>query len=133
MKKLENPRFRKFLLQILVEAKQNLARPAANQLQELYLKLNMKQDSLQKLNGSRWQEMVDGIHELAIMGQIDHLEEIFQLTNHENLEVRMESQSAVIELIGFEGLRFLDIARHPISDWQQMKLLHQLFRIRDEK
>src|SRR5258708_28805757 len=124
MKELKNPRFRKFLLQLLVETKQHLTRAAANRLQELYLKLNMKQESQQKLNGSRWQEMAEGIHELAAMGQKDQLEEIFCLTNHENLEVRMESQSAIIELAGFEGLRFLDTARHPISDWQQMKLLH---------
>jgi hypothetical protein len=40
----------------------------------------------------------------------------------------MEAQSAIVQLYGFEGLRFLDIIDTPLSEWQQITLLRLLAR-----
>jgi hypothetical protein len=63
-----------------------------------------------------------------MMEQKQRVVRIYRLTNADHEMVRMEAQSAIVQLYGFEGLRFLDIIDRPLSEWQQIKLLRLLAR-----
>jgi HEAT repeat protein len=53
--------------------------------------------------------------------------------NHKNFLVRREAQIAIVKLTGFEGLEFLNVINHPISEWQQLRLIQELSGHASEK
>jgi hypothetical protein len=38
----------------------------------------------------------------------------------------MEAQIALVKMMGFEGLKFLNKITHPVSEWQQIRLIEEL-------
>jgi hypothetical protein len=50
------------------------------------------------------------------------------LNSRRNL-VRIEAQNTMLRFNGFYGLRFLDTASYPISEWHQLKLLEELAQL----
>ena len=60
------------------------------------------------------------------MEQRDYLTRLYRLTNAQNEVVRREAQGAIVQLYGFDGLRFLDVIDTPLSEWQQIQLLRLL-------
>ncbi len=111
----------------LIRSKQNYSGEVAEKIVLLYAELELKNYSLKKLKKNKaWHIQARGIQELYMMEQRDIYETIYQHTNNKNEFIRMEAQMGVIHLIGFRGLTFLEIISHPITDWQQIKLLEQL-------
>jgi len=53
--------------------------------------------------------------------------------NHKNILVRREAQITIVKFTGFEGLEFLNVVRHPISEWQQLRLIQELSDHTSEK
>jgi len=136
MRGLKHPAFRQLLIDELVQGRKSLTGTAATNLVLLFNQLGLSRFSLQKLNSRLWHIKARGIQELAIMEQRQLVKRIYRLTNARHELVRMEAQSAIVQLYGFEGLRFLDIIDTPISEWQQITLLRLLARmpgIRPEK
>jgi hypothetical protein len=127
-RKLNHPAFRQLLLDELVQAKKAFTGTAADNLVLLFNQLNLSELSIKKLNNRSWHIKARGIQELATMHQRQLVTRIYRLTNAHHELVRMEAQSAIVQLYGFEGLRFLDIIHRPISEWQQIKLLRLLSR-----
>ena len=123
---LQNVVFRNNLVDELIQAMKNLSGGSITNLKKLYNILALDNDSLDKLNSSRSHVQAKGIQELAMMGQINHVKQIFRHTNNNNELVRNEAQSALVSFYGFPGLRFLNVATHPISEWQQIQLLNKL-------
>jgi len=123
---LRLPDFRQLLIDELITAKKALAGAAADNLVSLYKQLGLEKDTAKKLTSREWHLQAKGIQELAVMEQRQHPERLYRLTNNRNDLVRMEAQSAIIQLYGFEGLRFLDVTDRPLSEWQQIKLLRLL-------
>ena len=128
MRELVHPEFRQLLIDELIQAKKALTGTAAINLIALFNQLHLDQLSLKKLNSRKWHLKARGIQELAMMEQRLRVKRIYRLTNADNDMVRMEAQSAIVQLYGFEGLRFLDIIDRPLSEWQQIKLLRLLAR-----
>lgn len=126
---LKHPGFRQLLVDELVQGKKSLTGTAATNLVLLFNQLGLSKLSLQKLNSRRWHIKARGIQELAVMEQRQLVTRIYRLTNAHHELVRMEAQSAIVQLYGFEGLRFLDIIDTPISEWQQITLLRLLARM----
>jgi len=126
---LKHPGFRQLLIDELVLGKKSLTGTAASNLVLLFNQLGLDKLSLQKLNSRRWHIKARGIQELAVMEQRQLVTRIYRLTNAHHELVRMEAQSAIVQLYGFEGLRFLDIIDTPISEWQQITLLRLLARM----
>jgi hypothetical protein len=126
---LKHPGFRQLLIDELVRGKKSLTGTAATNLVLLFNQLGLSRLSLQKLNNRRWHIKARGIQELAVMEQRQLVTRIYRLTNAHHELVRMEAQSAIVQLYGFEGLRFLDIIDTPISEWQQITLLRLLARM----
>ena len=128
MRELVHPAFRQLLIDELIRAKKALTGTAAINLVALFNQLHLDQLSLQKLKSRKWHLKARGIQELAMMEQKLRVVRIYRLTNAHHDLVRMEAQSAIVQLYGFEGLRFLDIIDRPLSEWQQIKLLRLLAR-----
>ena len=122
---------KQFVIDELIKTKKNLTDSASNNIIELYLQLDLKKVSLDKINHRKWYIRAKGIHELYFMQQMDTLSIIYENTNSKNEFVRMEAQNGMINMTGFDGLRFLDIVSYPITEWQQIKLLDQL-KMREE-
>jgi len=125
---LKKPAFRQLVLDQLLQAKKAFTGTAADNMVTLFHQLHLDQLALQKLSSRKWHLKARGIQELSIMQQRQYTAKIYRLTNAQHELVRMEAQSAIVQLYGFEGLRFLDIIDRPLSEWQQIKLLRLLSR-----
>ena len=124
---LNRPVARQFAIDELILCKKNFSGKVAEKITSLYIQLGFREYSLQKLaDKTTWHLKARGIQELYLMDQADQFETFFHYTNSKNEFVRMEAQIGVIHLTGFQGLRFLDTASYPITEWQQLKLLEQL-------
>ena len=130
---IKNPIAQQFVIDELVAIKKSLTGEAAKNIVQLYNRLNLKQQSVQKLRHRKWYKKAAGLQELYIMDQADMLLKMYRLTNSENEYIRMEAQIGIIHLAGFKGLRFLDIISYPIAGWQQIKLLDQLSQLQFEE
>ncbi len=94
----------------------------------LFQKSDLEETLLSQLKNNRWHIKALAIQQMAYLDQNNHLTKIYRLTNHENILVRMEAQIAIVSLTGFKGLRFLNVTKHSITEWQQLRLLHELSR-----
>jgi hypothetical protein len=110
----------------LMSGKKALSGSAGANLIRLYTQFGLEADSLRKLSDPAWHRKAQGVQELALMEQRRQVRRIYRLTNTRNDIVRMEAQAAIVQLYGFDGLRFLDVIVQPISEWQQIHLLRLL-------
>jgi hypothetical protein len=129
---LKKRQFRELLTQELIDAKKSVMGQSALSLTRLYRQLNLHEYALDSLKNKNWPIKAKMIQELSIMEIREHLIKIYRFTNHSNDLLRMEAQIAIIRFSGFEGLRFLDVISYPISEWQQINLLHELTKISHE-
>ncbi len=113
--------------QILIEEILNLYKDftgsPAHALRELYLSLQLYNESIRKLKDPRWHIKTKGVQELAAMEAKQGYSRIYRLVNHHNPVLRMEAQLALVRIMDFQALTFLDDSRYPISEWQQINLL----------
>ncbi|MHB1178236.1 MAG: HEAT repeat domain-containing protein [Daejeonella sp.] len=131
-KLLPNPYFRKIITAELLAAKQNMSGTAATNLKKLFSQLKLDDQALIMLNSNSWHIKAAGIQQLGIMEMLDHSDKIVKLVNHKRQLIRVEAQNTLIEFFGFEGLRFLDEATYPISEWQQIRILKELSQMPSE-
>lgn len=118
---------RQFTVNQLILCKKNFSGAVSKNIVSLYIKLGLKEFSLQKLNDkNRWNIKARGIQELYLMNQMDCLRKIYKHTNSENDYIRTVAQNGVIHLTGFAGLRFLEVLSLPLTEWHQLKLIEQL-------
>lgn len=92
----------------------------------LFQKTTLKKDLLERLKDKRWYIVAKTIQQIAYLQLKELLPNIFLLANHNNDLVRMEAQIATVKLVGFDGLRFLNVISYPISEWQQLRLAQEL-------
>ncbi|MBX2906868.1 MAG: HEAT repeat domain-containing protein [Taibaiella sp.] len=124
---------RRYVTDSLINAKKNLKGAASNSIVDLYLKLGLKKDSLNRMRSLVWHKKARGIYELYMMGQQDMAAEIERHTNSWFEGVRAEAQTATVGFKGFAGLEFLSILTQPLNEWQQLKLLEQLHKLNVEE
>lgn len=117
---------RSVLVDEIIMLQKELSGKAAQNLRELYLDLALNKHSLAKLKSWNWHVKAKGVKELADMHIVEAYPNIYRLLNHRNRILRMEVQLAIVRLIKFDALRFLDDSVYPISEWQQLHLLHIL-------
>lgn len=122
----QNPEARQMLIDELVRNKGSFLGNVSNNIIKLYCQLGLNVDSRKKLDDKQTHIQCQGIHELCVMEQKDQLKKVYRFTNSENNDVRIEAQTALLQWYGFKGLRFLDVASYPITDFQQLKLLELL-------
>lgn len=125
-KALEKPFVRRVLASELVRTQQSLRGHLNQTVTNLYNLLKLYDQSLALLHSRQWHRKAKGIQQLSAMGQYAVADLIVAHTNHHNISVRNEAQLGMLRLEGLKGLRFLEGLLHPISEWQQFNLLHQL-------
>ena len=116
------------LIKELASTCKKISGQAEKNIHWLFKNSNLDETLLLQLKSNRWHIKARAIQQMAYLNQTNHLTKIYRLTNHENKHVRMEAQIAIINLTGFNGLRFLNVTKHPITEWQQLRLLHELSR-----
>ncbi|MEI6945799.1 hypothetical protein V9K67_01280 [Paraflavisolibacter sp. H34] len=121
-----NARARRLFIKELVKAQEDLSGQASDNIVELYTSLGLEKDILEQLDAPQWHRKAAAINQLAALRQAHQIDRIFPETNHRNAEVRDAAQLAIVHLQGAEGLAFLQTALYPITQWQQILLLHQL-------
>ncbi len=123
---LTKPLGKTMLMKGLMNMRKGMAGAAADNIVWLYTYFEMDKYSLERLSSTHWHIKASAIQELAEMGQQQLITKIYRETNHKNIYVRTEAQVAVVKLTGFDGLRFLNLVGHTITQWQQLCLLQQL-------
>lgn len=121
-----NKNYRQYFIDDIIHARKNISGAPVANLVNCYEKLSLDKDALQKMKSKKWHVKARGIHELAVMGQLKYVKEIFRLTNDSHELVRNEAQCALVNFYGFKGLRFLNVLVYPVSRWQQIQLLNYL-------
>jgi hypothetical protein len=122
----DKPMARKVLCEELVKTHRSLNGIASQNIQWLFAQLHLEEDVFLQFKSTQWHVKAKAIQQLAEMRQTQYLTKIYKAINHPNLHVRMKAQLAIVKLTGFEGLRFLNVLRYPITPWQQLSLINEL-------
>lgn len=126
LKEVANNRInRQILIDQMIDLSVNLKGEIKEVIQDLYLRLGLKRDSLEKAYSRKWHQNVKGFRELAYMNIRDANEEIFKSLNSRNSILRMEAQIAMVRLSDVNPYEFLDLLKRPLSLWEQVTL-HEL-------
>lgn len=123
---IKSPLLRQLTIDELLQLKRNFSGDAAKNISMLYVQLGLKEFSFRKLKSNKWHVKARAIRELYLMEQREALPRIYKNVNSPNEFIRMEAQIGIIHLIGFEGLRFLNVISNKLTEWQQIKILDQL-------
>ena len=123
---LQNKFNRNVLIEEILLIYKELSGDAAENLRKLYLTLDLEKDSLKKVESTRWYIQAKGVKELAEMNISSAYPIIYALINHPNKILRMEVHTAIVKLVNFSALTFLDESKYPISEWQQINILEVL-------
>lgn len=122
----KNKQSRKVFIKEMLKVQENLSGQAVNNIIWTYEHLGLVDYTLAQLKSGKWHLKVAAIQQLAAFKQVKHITAIYRETNHKNHHIRNAAQIAIVQLTGFEGLRFLKVISQPISQWQQLLLLQQL-------
>jgi len=129
---LSNKNFRNILIQKLIAVKLNMSGVASENLTRLFRQFKFDEQILKMLNSSSWYKIASAIQQIGIMELDEYKHRLFEFVDHERGLIRIEAQNAILKFYGFEGLRFLDHASYPITEWQQIKFLDQLSSLNTE-
>jgi hypothetical protein len=117
---------RNLLITELAETSKKFRGTTMDNILWLFKKMNLDKQLLKNLSQKKWHKKAKAIQQLAYLQQKNSIKNIFSFTNHENDALRMEAQIAIVKMIGFEGLNFLNNVTHPVSEWQQLRLIEEL-------
>ncbi|MEO5649120.1 MAG: hypothetical protein ABIR03_04255 [Ginsengibacter sp.] len=121
------------LISELAETSKQFRGSTMDNIQWLFEKMELEKELLKNLNSNKWHQKAKAIQQLAYLDQKNRIEDIFPLADHKNILVRKEAQIAIVKFTGFAGLEFLNVISHPISEWQQLRLIQELSGHTSEK
>lgn len=119
---------RKILVSLLVKLKKDISGEMSESIKRLYSQTGLIGYGIAQLKSNQWHVVVKGIRELSQFHSIEVYNEIFNIRNHSNREIRKEVQLYLVSLFNFKGLVFLDDLKTPLSEWDQIQLLDELHR-----
>lgn len=123
---LRNKAFRAVLADILLDLQKDVSGSTRLRLVNLYRELELHNDSFSKLKSWRWETIAQGTLELKQMEVSESYSLIVKYSNDRRKTIRKQAEIAIVQLRE-EGIKhILDNARHPISEWQQLKLIEAL-------
>jgi hypothetical protein len=125
-KLLQKKYHRLLALDELLICKKYLKGHAMKIVVQLYEQLQLRKETDQKLKSSIWSRVVRGIQEIYVFDQYDAMDQLYAFSDDDNPYIRSEAHFGVVNLQGFEALRFLKQINNSLSDWDQINLLHQL-------
>ena len=123
---LKNPLDRKVITEIMLEVQRDGLPETRQQISALYQYYGLHDIALKQLESRKWDRVSRAISELTEMQVRQAYDAIKEHINSKNSVVRKQAQLATVQLKE-EGIQFfLDTARYPISQWQQVKILEIL-------
>jgi len=117
---------RNLLISELAETSKKFRGITMDNILWLFEKMNLEKQLVKNLGNKKWHKKAKAIQQLAYLQQKKSIKYIFSFTNHENDLLRMEAQIAIVKMIGFDGLKFLNTVTYPVSEWQQLRLIEEL-------
>lgn len=135
LRNLMNSPFKKqLLINQIVDLGKNLRGKNLKKLQDLYFDLKLHKRTFRKVRWGNWSNKIKGIKELCSLSLPHQKERILKYANSKNDILRMEAQTALVDLSRFEDnpqpFQFLDELTHPFSRWEQIAL-YQVMLDRD--
>ncbi len=116
---------RKILINQMIDLSINLSGEAKDKLRDLYLRMKLDQDSINKVYSPKWHIQVKGFKELAFMDITEANDKLRQALKSKNNVLRMEAQLALVRLNKEDPFGFLDHLIHPFTLWEQLNV-HEL-------
>ncbi|MGJ1324915.1 HEAT repeat domain-containing protein [Sphingobacterium faecium] len=123
--------FRDLFLGLLVTSERKFSGAARQEISFLFHQYHLEKEAWKNLKKKKNYLVVAGIQELSAMGVTRALSVFTSLLKHSDRLIYQEAQYAVLTFKGFEGLSFLNTLHSPLSDWQQLRLLHSITEIPD--
>ncbi|TAE67711.1 MAG: HEAT repeat domain-containing protein [Bacteroidetes bacterium] len=118
----KDPFVRQAMIDRILHYRRNFVGDLGYLLRQLYIDLQLNDDSNKKLKSQQWNKKVQALKELTQMDiQIADVN-ILPLTNSKNRELRAEARHAYIKLSKNEPFKFFDIATEPLLMWDQIEL-----------
>jgi len=135
LKKLAKSKFRKKLLaEQVTDVAKNLRGDNLDKIQILYRALKLDRRAFRRIKYGHWHNKIKGIKEVCALSLNDASVHIFPYANSKNDILRMEAQTAIVELSRFEDnpepFKFLEKLERPFSRWEQIAL-YQVMLDRD--
>lgn len=127
--KNENSVSRIVLLNILLYFRLNLLGGITKIINLTYVKLNLSDFTLAKLQSSSWLKKAQGLMELQQIGGQQFVPEISMLQNDKNIDVRVEAYTALIKLNSVNSFAFLKLEKSELSEWHQILLFDSVIKI----
>lgn len=131
-KLLPDPYFRRLITGELLAAMDNMSGTAASNIKRVFYQLKLNTRAAKMLENHYWHIQAAGIQQAGIMGMNEFKDKISRFINDDRRLLRVEAQNTMLQLSGFDGLRFLDNASYPISEWQQIRILEELSQLPPE-
>lgn len=125
-KLIKNDKFRFRLMKKILYAKRDVSGEAGENLTRLYRQLELDKGLVKMLRSKSWYINAMAIQAIGVLDLKEFREQVYGFINHKKGLIRVESQNVIVKFDGFDGLRFLDGASYPITEWQQIKLLEEL-------
>lgn len=129
---LKNKKFRIRLMKKILYARHDVSGDAAENLTNLFRLLELDRDIDRMLQSKSWYLNAMAIQTVGVVNLKEFRDHVYRFTDNKRGLIRVESQNAMVRFDGFEGLRFLDTATYPITEWQQIKLFDQLSNLSHE-
>lgn len=124
---------RRIIVSTLLRLRNEISGEMAGSIQKLYYQSGLIGYALTRLKSKKWYVVAKGIRELTQLQVKEVHDEIVSLVNHPKKEIRKEVQLYLVTLFHFDGLKFLDILRTQLSEWDQIQLLEVLQRFDDQE
>jgi hypothetical protein len=119
---------RKILVSLLMKLNKSISGEMSESIKRLYSQTGLIGYGIAQLKSNQWHVIAKGIRELSEFQSIEVYNEVFNIRNHVNREIRKEVQLYLVSLFNFKGLVFLDDLKTFLSEWDQIKLLEELHR-----
>ncbi len=123
---LKNPLDRDVISETMLEVQREALPETRLRISQLYQSFGLHEDAVRQLSGRKWDKISRALSQLTEMQVTQAYDAIRGHVNSKNSIVRKQAQLAIIGLkeegIGY----FLDTCQHPISQWQQVRIIEIL-------
>lgn len=123
---------KKIYIKQCVELHKSVAGEIADDLKIIFKDLGLSKIVLAQFHGYDWAAKADAISVLSEMDDYSAYDEIISFVNHYKITLRYKAQVAAITLAKEKPFAFLSQVTKPISEWQQLQILHASIDLKRE-
>jgi hypothetical protein len=128
LKRLKKPENRRILTSVLLIFKENLRGEMDAKITEIFVRLELNQDSLKLTKSLFYYKKTQGIRELTNLDPQSATNIINHFINDKNYQIRTEAQISYVRLHPENPFDFLKNLMSPFSKWTQLSAFH-IFRL----